>query len=62
MIAVFTGVTGCGSRAHDGFGPRPLPLGVRVSQVELTHSDLFEECAGQTFARNIGEVRRQVGG
>src|SRR5664279_4546707 len=61
-IAVLAALTGCGSEGLQKVSAQAPPATVEVTEAAPSDADIFVEYPGQTYARNMVDVRGRVGG
>ena len=62
LIALLAGLAGCGSKGLPQVAAQVPPPTVAITQVTLTGADIYAEYPGQTYARNMVDVRGRVEG
>src|SRR3954470_14570222 len=61
-IALLAVLTGCGSKGMQKVAAQAPPPTVEVARVEPAEADIYVEYPGQTYARNMVDVRGRVEG
>src|ERR1035441_6722788 len=61
-IALLAALTGCGSKGLQKVSAQAPPATVEVTEAAPGDADIFVEYPGQTYARNMVDVRGRVGG
>jgi membrane fusion protein (multidrug efflux system) len=61
-IALLAGVAGCGSKGSQNVAAQSPPPTVEVTTVSAGDADIYAEYPGQTYARNMVDVRGRVEG
>src|ERR1019366_5009522 len=61
-IALLAGLSGCGSRGPQSVAAQAPPPTVEIAEVAQGDADIFVEYPGQTYARNMVDVRGRVEG
>ena len=61
-IALLAVLTGCGSKGLQKVSAQAPPATVEVTEAAPSDADIFVEYPGQTYARNMVDVRGRVGG
>src|SRR5260370_25679055 len=60
-IALLAALTGCGSKGQKVAAQAPPPT-VEITEVATSDTDIYVEYPGQTYARNMVDVRGRVEG
>jgi membrane fusion protein (multidrug efflux system) len=61
-IALLAALTGCGSKGLQKVAAQAPPATVEVTEAAQGDADIYVEYPGQTYARNMVDVRGRVGG
>ncbi len=61
-IALFAGLAGCGSKETPNVAAQAPPPTVEVTEVKAGDADIYADFPGQTYARNLVDVRGRVEG
>src|ERR1035438_724051 len=61
-IVLFAGLAGCGSRGPQEVSAQAPPPTVEITRVAPGDADIYVEYPGQTYARNMVDVRGRVEG
>src|SRR6476469_4293710 len=61
-VVLFAVLMGCGSKGLQQVGAQAPPPPVQVTQVEPAAADIYVDYPGQTYARNMVDVRGRVEG
>ena len=61
-IALLAGVVGCGSKSSQNVAAQAPPPTVEIASATPGNADIYVEYPGQTYARDMVDVRGRVGG
>src|SRR4051794_4175781 len=61
-IVLFVFLVGCGSKGPENVAAQAPPPTVEVAEIQPRPADIYAEYPGQTYARNMVEVRGRVEG
>src|SRR5476649_1733838 len=62
LIALLAGLAGCGPKGPQNVAAQSPPPTVEIAEAALSGADIYAEYPGQTYARNMVDVRGRVEG